>query len=334
MLAESVSSPTPRPAGSPPEVRVQDLMKRYGDVDAVRGISFEVAAGEIFGLLGPNGAGKTTTLECLLGLRRPDAGAVWLGGIDALADPVRARCTTGAQLQSAALQDKITPREALRLFASFYPAPASIDHLIERFGLAEKANAPFASLSGGLKQRVLLALAFINRPRRVVLDEPTAGLDPQSRRELHQVIRSLRDDGCTILLSTHQLDEAQQLCDRIGILHHGRLVALAPPAELIAGARTLPRLLLRTAQPFDPAMLNRLTGVSDARPDGTGWTVATRDVTRTITELTRELDLAKNELLDLQIQRPSLEDVFIELTGERWSSARATAETQPEESAS
>jgi ABC-2 type transport system ATP-binding protein len=331
MFAETDSPPASRPAGSPPEVRVQGLMKRYGDVDAVRGISFDVAAGEIFGLLGPNGAGKTTTLECLLGLRRPDAGDVWLGGIDALADPVRARCTTGAQLQSAALQDKITPREALRLFASFYAAPADIDRLIERFGLAEKAHAPFASLSGGLKQRVLLALAFINRPRRVVLDEPTAGLDPQSRRELHQVIRRLRDDGCTIVLSTHQLDEAQQLCDRIGILHQGRLVALAPPAELIARARTLPRLLLRTAQPLDPALLNRLSGVADAHPHEAGWVVATRDVTRTITELTRELDLAKIELLDLQIQRPSLEDVFIELTGERWSGARTAADSQPEE---
>ena len=204
---------------APASIRVRDLSKRYDAVEAVRGISFDVAAGEIFGLLGRNGAGKTTTLECLLGLRRADAGAIAIAGIDTLAEPQRAKQLVGAQLQAATLQDKITPREALKLFASFYRAPAAIGELIEQFALAEKADAPFDSLSGGQRQRLFLALAFVNRPQIVVLDEPTAGLDPQARRELHQLIAGVRASGRTVLLSTHDLDEAHQLCDRIGILH-------------------------------------------------------------------------------------------------------------------
>src|SRR5512142_325834 len=180
--------PEPLTAG----VSVQELTKRYGTVDAVRGVSFEVAAGEIFGLLGPNGAGKTTTLECILGLRRPDAGAIVLGGVDAIARPGQAKQLVGAQLQDAALQDKITPRQALALFAAFYPAPAGVEELIGRFALAAKADAPFDSLSSGQRRRLFLALAFVNRPQLVVLDEPTAGLDPQARRRLHQIIAGVR----------------------------------------------------------------------------------------------------------------------------------------------
>jgi ABC-2 type transport system ATP-binding protein len=250
----------------PAMVSVRQLSKHYGPVAAVRELSFEVASGEIFGLLGPNGAGKTTAIECLLGLRRPDSGAIAIDGIDAIAHPERSRQRVGAQIQSAALQEKITPRQALKLFASFYREPAGVDGLIERFALSAKADAPFDVLSGGQRQRLFLALALINDPKLVVLDEPTAGLDPRIRRELHRMIVEMRAAGKTVLLTTHYLEEAHALCDRIGILHEGRLVALDSPGALIAAA-------------------------GGALENG----------------------------------RPSLEDVFIKLTGRTWS------ETEPED---
>ena len=298
---------------------VRELTKRYGAVEAVRDVSFAVAPGEIFGLLGLNGAGKTTTLECLLGLRRPDAGAIRLGGIDALAQPALARQHVGAQLQFAALQDKITPRQALRLFGSFYSEAADAAALLEQFHLTAKADAAFDTLSGGQKQRLFLALALVNRPQLVVLDEPTAGLDPLSRREMHRIIRQLKAEGKSVLLSTHYLEEAEQLCDRIAILHEGRIIALAPPADLIAQAKAAPRLTFRTARSADRAALASLPGVVAAQPHHDGWQLTTRDLNGTISRLAQLLEAGANELLDLQIHRPSLEDVFIELTGREWA---------------
>jgi ABC-2 type transport system ATP-binding protein len=216
------------------------LNKRYGAVAAVRDVSFDVAPGEIFGLLGPNGAGKTTMIECLLGLRRPDSGAIAIDGKDALAHGARARLRVGAQIQSAALQDAITPRQALRLFGSFYGASGRADKLIDRFRLSQKADARFDSLSGGQRQRLFLALAFVNDPKLVVLDEPTAGLDPRARRELHEFIRRTRADGKSVLLTTHFIEEAHVLCDRIGILHDGRLIALDKPDAIVASAGGVP----------------------------------------------------------------------------------------------
>ncbi len=307
------------PAPLPAAVAVRDLAKRYGPVEAVRGVSFEVAAGEIFGLLGPNGAGKTTTLECILGLRRPDAGAIALGGVDAIARPGQAKQFVGAQLQDAALQDKITPRQALALFAAFYPAPAGVEELIGRFALTAKADAPFDSLSSGQRRRLFLALAFVNRPQLVVLDEPTAGLDPQARRRLHRIIDGVRAAGQTVLLSTHDLAEAHHLCDRIGILDGGRLIAVARPAELIAGGATPPRVAVQTGRPLSAEQVSALAAVVDCQPRGDGWVLGTTDASRTIIALARLLEAGANPLLDLQIERPSLEDVFIELTGRAWS---------------
>jgi ABC-2 type transport system ATP-binding protein len=302
----------------PPRVSVRQLVKRYGAVEAVGGISFEVAAGEIFGLLGPNGAGKTTTLECILGLRRPDAGAIAIDGIDALAQPERARQRVGAQLQAATLQDKITPRQALRLFAAFYRESADADELIGRFALSAKADAPFDALSSGQKQRLFLALAFVNKPQLVILDEPTAGLDPLARRALHRLIADARDAGHTVLLSTHDLEEAHRLCNRIGILDAGRLVAVARPGDLAAGAKAAPRVTVRTAKPLDPARIKSWPHVTSCEFRDPGWLLGTSDLNRTIIALVKELEAEGNELLDLQIQRPSLEDAFIELTGRPW----------------
>lgn len=317
---------------SPPQsasIRVRDLTKRYGPVAAVTGVSFEVAPGEIFGLLGLNGAGKTTILECLLGLREPDTGSITLAGLDARAQPREARRQVGAQLQFAALQDKITPRQALGLFGSFYPEAAQPAELLGQFNLSAKADAPFDSLSGGQRQRLFLALAFVNNPQVLVLDEPTAGLDPGSRRELHRLINGLKSAGRTVLLSTHYLEEAHLLCDRIGILHEGRLVATATPSALIAGARAVPRLTFRTARPLDAALIATLPGVVSHEVRGDGWSLSTREVNRSISGLVQKLEANGNEMLDLQIHRPSLEDVFMELTGQTWTDSRREESDEP-----
>ena len=311
---------SPTPSAS---IAVRGMIKRYGRVEAVRGISFEVATGEIFGLLGPNGAGKTTTIECLLGLLRPDSGSITIGGIDALADPTRARQHVGAQLQTAALQDKITPRQSLRLFASFYPEAVRAEDLLEQFSLTAKADAAFDSLSGGQRQRLFLALALVNRPRLLVLDEPTAGLDPQSRRELHRHIIRLKSAGCAVLLSTHYLEEAQLLCDRIGILHEGRIIALGTPGELIASSRAHPRLSFRTTKPLTAALVASLPSVVSHQAQDDGWLLTSREVNRTISGLVQLLESNGNEMLDLQIHRPSLEEVFLELTGKFWADSAA-----------
>jgi ABC-2 type transport system ATP-binding protein len=218
-------------------ITVKGLSRRYGAVRAADGISFDVAAGEIFGLLGPNGAGKTTVLECILGLIRPDEGRIEICGIDARNAPRQARAKIGAVLQATGLQDKITPREALDLFAAFYSAPLKSDALLPRFGLVEKADAVFETLSGGQKQRLALALAFVGNPQALLLDEPTTGLDPQIRREVQGHIRGMKDNGRAILLTTHDMDEAEQLCDRIAVIAGGKIVASGTPRELIAGSR-------------------------------------------------------------------------------------------------
>lgn len=215
---------------------VAGLSRRHGAVQAVDGIGFEIAAGEIFGLLGPNGAGKTTAIECLLGLVPPDAGSITVCGIDALARPQEARAKVGAVLQATGLPDKITPREALDVFGAFYPASLQTDTLLDRFGLREKRDAAYDTLSGGQKQRLALALAFVGDPQLLVLDEPATGLDVQMRRELHDHIRRIRAAGRAVLLATHDMDEAAQLCDRIAVIAGGRIVAMGTPAALIAGS--------------------------------------------------------------------------------------------------
>ena len=240
----------------PKKVRVHELRKRYGGVAAADGVSFEIGAGEIFALIGPNGAGKTTTLECVIGLREPDAGEIEVCGIDARRRPQEVKQKIGAALQTSVLQDRITPREALTLFGAFYRERQSAEALLERFALASKADAPFESLSGGQKQRLALALAFVNKPELVFLDEPTAGLDPQSRRELHDEIRQMRDDGHTVLLTTHSLDEAEALCDRIAIINRGRIVASGAPRELMAASSRIVSVEFETA----PASRCRLAG--------------------------------------------------------------------------
>jgi len=295
-------------------VLVRDLRKSYGAVEAVRGVSFEIARGEVFGLLGPNGAGKTTTIECLIGLREPDAGTIEICGIDARRSPAEVKRRIGVALQSTALQEKITPREALRLFGSFYRSRVEPQALLERFSLSAKADAAFDSLSGGERQRLALALAFVNQPELVVLDEPTTGLDPASRRDLHGEIRRMRDEGCTVLLSTHYLEEAESLCDRIAIIDAGRVLTTGTPQELTTAMESRHRVSLITRLPIPAAIVAAIAGAEEVEQDGTRLQFLTRTPASTVAALTAALDRAQVELLDLRVQRASLEEVFLRLT--------------------
>src|SRR5882672_876699 len=288
----------------PAALRVDSLQKSYGRNKAVNGISLEISRKEILGLLGPNGAGKTTTVECIIGLRSADLGTVEVNGVDAFKNPMKIRDQIGVQLQETALHDKITPIEALHLFASLYSSPGDPWRLLKQFSLEDTARARYETLSRGQKQRLAVALALINRPMIILLDEPTAGLDPQSRRELQKLIRDLRDEGRSILITTHYIDEAELLCDRVGIIDKGRMIAEGTPEDLVAQART-PNL----------ERLKQLTGVQKAELGYGGCTAHTINVSQTIIELVGYLQEEKIELWDINIHRPSLEDLFLELTG-------------------
>ena len=283
-------------ATSAPAILVRDLRKSYGEHEAVRGLDFEVAPGEVFGLLGPNGAGKTTTVEILEGYRTRTGGIVSVLGHDPGRRPRDLRARIGIVLQSTGIYRHITPREALRHFAGVYPRSRDVEEVIAITGLAEKADAQARTLSGGQKRRLDLALALIGDPELIFLDEPTTGFDPAARRNAWEVIRSLAQLGKTILLTTHYLDEAQALCDRVAIVKDGRFLAEGPPGELGAAATRYrvawrdERGELQAREAEDPtALLHQLTSAA----------------------------LARNEpLRDLSVSRPSLEDVYLELTAE------------------
>jgi ABC-2 type transport system ATP-binding protein len=216
----------------PPNLAIRGLWKRYGPVEALRGVDLEAAPGEILGLLGRNGSGKSTLIECAIGLRQPDRGQIELCGIDVGRQGAAARERIGAALQTTAWQPAITPREALRLHGSFYRRRIDPRLLLDQFGLAARADVRCETLSGGERQRLALALAFANHPQLIFLDEPTAGLDPPSQHELHALIRQLKRDGCTVFLTTHQLTEAADLCDRIAVIDRGRIIHAGTPAAL------------------------------------------------------------------------------------------------------
>src|SRR5213594_2175882 len=231
-----------------PVLHVENLTKRYGDVEAVRGISFEVAEGEVFGLLGPNGAGKTTTIEILEGLRNADSGKASVCGFDPQRQGDQLKHEIGATLQATSLPDKLRALDALRLFASFYKRGRNPEELLKRFGLEEKRNAFYSQLSGGQKQRLALAIALINDPKVVFLDEPTAGLDPQVRREIYDIIEELRREQKTIVMTTHYIEEAERLCDRVAIVDHGKVIALGSPRELKARSGGATRIEVRLSK--------------------------------------------------------------------------------------
>jgi len=215
-------------------VTVRDLKKRYGDIEAVRGISFDVQQGEIFGLLGPNGAGKTTTVEILEGLRKADAGDAIVDGIDVQKEPARAKARVGVQLQQSAFPENFSAKETVELFALCYGVTVDPLALLKQVDLADKAGQRQEKLSGGQRQRLSIATALVNKPRVLFLDEPTTGLDPQARRNLWELVRGIRQSGTTVFLTTHYMDEAEVLCDRVAVMDHGKIIAMDPPRTLVA----------------------------------------------------------------------------------------------------
>jgi ABC-2 type transport system ATP-binding protein len=294
-------------------IEVERLTKTYGSTVAVDGVSLAVAEGEIFGVIGPNGAGKTTTVECVQGLRRPDAGRIRVLGLDPQSEARELRRRMGCQLQEAALPDRIKVWEALDLFASFVPGASDWRALMEQWGLADKRNAAFASLSGGQRQRLFVALALVNDPEVVFLDEMTAGLDPAARRVAWGLIRAVRERGKTVVLVTHYMDEAEQLCDRVAVIDRGRVAALDTPQGLInrfGGAIVLTFSTDRT----DLAWLEQVPHVRRVthghqrfEVEGTGPVLAL---------VAAELVNRGMTPSDLRVQQPTLEDVFLTLTGE------------------
>jgi len=298
-------------------LEVENLVKRYGEVEALRGVSFAVEEGEVFGLLGPNGAGKTTTVEILEGLRTPDAGRASVCGLDPQRDTEALKHEIGASLQATALPDKMRVSEALWLFASFYKRRRNPEELLRRFGLEEKRNSFYGQLSGGQKQRLALAMALVNDPRVLFFDEPTAGLDPQVRREIYDVIEELRRDKRTVLLTTHYIEEAERLCDRVAIVDYGKVIALGTPRELKTRSANTTRIEVRLAKPAASGILQKLDGVVDAREVDGGYVLHCQRPPQAIVALVKHLEAEGNELVSLEIATPSLEDVFIEVTGRR-----------------
>jgi ABC-2 type transport system ATP-binding protein len=302
---------------SSPIIAVENLTKSYGDVRALRGVSFSVQEGEVFGLLGPNGAGKTSTVEILEGLRPADGGRASVCGLDPHASGNELKELIGAALQSTALPDKIRVSEALNMFASFYRRHREPGPLLQRFGLEEKRHAFYSQLSGGQKQRLALAMSLVNDPRVIFLDEPTAGLDPQVRREIYTIIDELKSGGKTILLTTHYIEEAEHLCDRVAIVDHGQVIALGTPRELKQRSAGKTRIEIRLARPESDGALGRLEAVSDVHATDGAYVVHSTAAPRTIVALVKYLEAQGNELASLEIATPSLEDVFLELTGRR-----------------
>ncbi len=299
-------------------IQVRGLHKSYGEFEAVRGIDFEVHAGEVFGLLGPNGAGKTTTVEILEGLRPRTSGDVQVLGLDP-AEATRAlKDRIGVCLQSTNLPDKIKVMEALEWFQAFYSRKTDCTRLLERLRLSEKSDEFYSKLSGGQKQRVALALALVNDPQLVFLDEPTTGLDPQVRLEIHSLVQELRSDRRTIVLTTHYIEEAERLCDRVAIVDQGRIIALGTPKEIQAKTLHQTRIEIRTSNPMpDPAPDFEGAEKAVFEAQGRSLTLYSAKPARTLPGLLRWLDQCGADLEDIHMKKPTLEDVFIELTGKR-----------------
>ena len=294
-------------------IEVRNLVKRYGDQVALDGVSFSVERGEIFGILGPNGAGKTTAVECMAGLRRPDSGSIRVLGLDPQADGQALRERVGVQLQETHLQDKIKVWEALDLYASFYRRPADWNQLLETWGLASKRNALVSKLSGGQRQRLFIALALVGQPDLVFLDELTSGLDPQARRLTWDLVKQIRESGVTVVLVSHFMDEAEELCDRVAIFDRGRISALDSPAALIDSTATSHRLLFRPVGELDESVLASLPGVTGVSREGGRVTVTGNgDFASAVTS---ELALRKVLAAGLRIEGRSLDEAYVALTG-------------------
>jgi ABC-2 type transport system ATP-binding protein len=298
-------------------IHVEGLRKVYGATVAVDQVSFEVSEGEIFGMVGPNGAGKTTTIECLEGLRKPDAGTVSVLGVDPQREGQTIRERTGMQLQQSNLPERMKVWEALDLYASFYPNAADWNTLLSQLGLEEKRSAPFSKLSGGQKQRLFIALALLPDPQLVFLDELTTGLDPQARHAIWDLVRDVRARGKTVILTTHFMEEAERLCDRVAILDHGRIVALDTPAALIHNLKVEERVIFNLDGGLSAALEEALSSAGRVEAQGQQVTVHGTNGRKVplVSEVVSLLARLGVPFRDLRTEQPNLEDVFLSLTG-------------------
>ena len=298
-------------------VQVEGLVKRFGPVTAVDGISFAVKRGEIFGILGPNGAGKTTTLEIIEGLQKPNQGRVTVLGMDILDKPSQVKARIGVQLQSSAYHDYLSLKEILSLFGSFYPRRVAPDDLLEQVGLSDRANSRVNQLSGGQKQRFTVAASLVNSPELVILDEPTTGLDPQARRNLWELVRSIHNRGVTVVLTTHYMEEAEALCDRLAIMDRGRLVAVDAPGKLISQLQATYTVKLVVASPLTDDQLALLNGDGEVvhLAEANTYLLRLRNTPKALGVMLDELARSDISLDHLEVTPVTLEDVFLELTG-------------------
>ncbi len=296
-------------------IRCRGLVKRFADVTAVAGLDLEVRRGECFGLLGPNGAGKTTTIEILEGLTDPDAGEVELLGTSWAAGARSLRGRLGISLQETQLNEKLTVEETLRLFRSFYDRGRDPDRVIADLSLDEKRTARVGKLSGGQKQRLAVACALVGDPEVLFLDEPTTGLDPQSRLELWGLVTSFRAEGGTVLLTTHYMDEAERLCDRVAIVDHGKVIALGTPAELIGSLRAANVIEFAAAPELPEAELLALPGATEIHRRGPNLALSVGSLSETVPALLDAIDGAGARLVTLSTHQATLEDLFVALTG-------------------
>jgi ABC-2 type transport system ATP-binding protein len=295
-------------------VRVSGIRKTYGPTVAVDDVSFEVDEGEIFGLIGPNGAGKTTTMECVEGLRTPDRGTISVLALDPVRDIYRLQERIGVQLQAAQLQKRIKVWEAVDLWASLYPKAVDGRRLLEQLGLSEKRNAWFMTLSGGQKQRLFIALALINDPEVVFLDELTTGLDPQARRAIWDLVRGIRERGKTVVLTTHLMEEAERLCDRVAIIEHGRIVDIDTPGRLVSRHCPERTVTLATDDPGAEAHLRAIPRADAVTRRDSQFTILGRG-DDLVTEVIHCLSENRIRVTDFRTELPTLEDVFLKLTG-------------------
>lgn len=298
-------------------IQVSNLCKRYGDVRAVDGVTFDVGKGEIFGLLGPNGAGKTTIMECILGLRQPDAGTISVLGMEHGAQSRQIKARVGAQLQTTGLYPRLTVREQIDLFARLFPRSRPVEQLIDMVGLQEKAKTQTQDLSGGQGQRLAVALALVNDPEVIFLDEPTTGLDPQARRGLWEIVCGFKQAGKTVLFTTHYMDEAEKLCDRVAVIDHGQIIALDTPEALINHHFKETAIEFVSLGEPPRELLSALPGVTQALFENGCPTLYSADVPRTMAGLFELVSSGVLAFKDMVMRQATLEDVFLKLTGRR-----------------
>jgi ABC-2 type transport system ATP-binding protein len=298
-------------------IEVNNLEKKYGDVNAVNGISFSVEKGEVFGILGPNGAGKTTTVEMIEGLRKPNSGTINVCNIDALKEPQRIKEIIGVQLQATSLYDNIRVKEAIELFGIYYKNSLPAEQIMEEVSLMEKKNSPVSKLSGGQKQRLSVGLALVNDPEIIFMDEPTTGLDPQARHNVWSIVEKLRERGKTVVITTHYMEEAEQLCHRLAIIDQGKIIAMDTPDNLINKAGLATSIEFTTSKELN-GLANKIPGIQKANHGSSyKYSVNTKRVAELLKDLTNLCYDNHIELTNISVRQATLEDVFLAMTGRK-----------------